>query len=90
MGSIPQGPAPAKIVKWQITKMERRDDLKELYRPMMLKYGDNRPGEEFKRVLWGDLKTMFDPPSTEDAVWNLTHEQMELQSFALKRELLGR
>ncbi|GJV16466.1 hypothetical protein Tco_1361789 [Tanacetum coccineum] len=40
-----------------------RDDLKELYRLMMLKYGDNKPEEEFERVLWGDLKTMFDPPS---------------------------
>ncbi|GKC92739.1 ribonuclease H-like domain-containing protein, partial [Tanacetum coccineum] len=28
-----------------------RDDLKELYRLMMLKYGDNRPEEEFERVL---------------------------------------
>ncbi|GJQ99441.1 hypothetical protein Tco_0522426 [Tanacetum coccineum] len=45
-----------------------RDDLKELYRLMMLKYGDSRPKEEYKRVLWGDLKTMFDPPSTEDVV----------------------
>ncbi|GJY84166.1 hypothetical protein Tco_0497542 [Tanacetum coccineum] len=52
-----------------------RDDLKELYRLMMLKYGDNRPKEEFERVLCGDLKTMFDPPSTKDAVWNLTHQQ---------------
>ncbi|GJR53340.1 putative ribonuclease H-like domain-containing protein [Tanacetum coccineum] len=105
MSSIPQGPAPAKIVKWQIIKTGKRgayqiiredntdvvyvnfqgllndltrDDLKELYRLMMLKYGDNRPEEEFERVLWGDLKTMFDPPSTEDAVWNLTHQQKVL------------
>ncbi|GJU79993.1 hypothetical protein Tco_1282358 [Tanacetum coccineum] len=35
-----------------------RDDLKELYRLMMLKYRDNRPKEEFERVLWGDLKTI--------------------------------
>ncbi|GJX96364.1 RNA-directed DNA polymerase, eukaryota [Tanacetum coccineum] len=26
----------------------------------------------------GDLKTMFDPPSTEDAVWSLTHQQKVL------------
>ncbi|GJU43934.1 retrovirus-related pol polyprotein from transposon TNT 1-94 [Tanacetum coccineum] len=30
--------------------------LKELYRLMMMKYGDNRPEEEIERVLWGDLK----------------------------------
>ncbi|GJQ93028.1 hypothetical protein Tco_0004167 [Tanacetum coccineum] len=28
-----------------------RDDLKELYRLMMLKYGDSRPEEEYERVL---------------------------------------
>ncbi|GJS30862.1 hypothetical protein Tco_0491482 [Tanacetum coccineum] len=52
-----------------------RDDLKELYRLMMLKYGDSRPKEEYERVLWGDLKTMFDPPSINDVVWSLTHQQ---------------
>ncbi|GJS57434.1 hypothetical protein Tco_0652218 [Tanacetum coccineum] len=78
MSSIPQGPAPAKIVKCQIIKTGNRgayqiiredntdvvyvnfqgllndltrDDLMELYRLMMLKYRDNRPEEEFKRVL---------------------------------------
>ncbi|GJV73575.1 hypothetical protein Tco_1493570 [Tanacetum coccineum] len=55
-----------------------RDDLKELYRLMMLKYGDNMPEEEFVRVLWGDLKTMFDPPSEEDAIWKLPHQQQIL------------
>ncbi|GJR99645.1 putative ribonuclease H-like domain-containing protein [Tanacetum coccineum] len=30
-----------------------RDDLKELYRLMMLKYGDNKSEEEFERVVWG-------------------------------------
>ncbi|GJS49639.1 hypothetical protein Tco_0599760 [Tanacetum coccineum] len=76
--SIPQGSAPAKIVKWQILKTGKkgayqiiredhtdvvyvnfqgllndltRDDLKELYRLMMLKYGDSRPEEEYERVL---------------------------------------
>ncbi|GJW74218.1 hypothetical protein Tco_0133588 [Tanacetum coccineum] len=105
MSSIPQGPAPAKIVKWQIIKTGKRgayqiiredntdvvyvnflgllndltrDDLKELYRLMMLKYGDNRPEEDFERVLWGDLKTMFDPPSEEDAIWKLPHQQQIL------------
>ncbi|GKE77149.1 hypothetical protein Tco_1543269, partial [Tanacetum coccineum] len=103
--SVKSGPAPAKIVKWQIIKTGKRgayqiiredntdvvyvnfqgllndltrDDLKELYRLMMLKYGDNRPEEEFKRVLWGDLKTMFDPPSEEDVIWKLPHQQKVL------------
>ncbi|GKC10541.1 hypothetical protein Tco_1007323 [Tanacetum coccineum] len=76
-GSIPQGSAPAKFVKWQILKTGKkgayqiiredhtdivyvnfqvllndltRDDLKELYRMIMLKYGDSRPEEEYERV----------------------------------------
>ncbi|GJZ38810.1 hypothetical protein Tco_0585373 [Tanacetum coccineum] len=83
IGLIPHISTPTKIVKWQILKTGllndlTRDDLKELYRLMMLKYGDSRPEEEYERVLWGDLKTMFDPPSTEDAVWSLTHQQKVL------------
>ncbi|GJV18025.1 hypothetical protein Tco_1363348 [Tanacetum coccineum] len=77
MSSIPQGQAPAKIVKWQIIKTGKRgvyqiiredntdvvyvnfpgllndltrDDVKELYRLMILKHGDNRPEEEYKRA----------------------------------------
>ena len=102
MGLIPQGPASARIVKWQIIKTGKRrayqiirednsdvvyvnfpgllndltrDDLQELYRLMMLKYGNERPEEEFERVLWGDLKTMFDPPSEDDDIWKLPHQQ---------------
>ena len=52
-----------------------RDDLQELYKLMMQKYGNERPEEEFERVLWGDLKTMFDPPSTENEVWKYVHQQ---------------
>ncbi|GKD01376.1 hypothetical protein Tco_1171650 [Tanacetum coccineum] len=64
-----------------------RYDLKELYRLMMLKYGDSRLEEEYKRVLWGDLKTMFDPPSTEDAIWSLTHQQKEAHNEDTQRNL---
>ncbi|GJR09636.1 hypothetical protein Tco_0792288 [Tanacetum coccineum] len=37
-----------------------RDDLTELYRLVMQKYGTNGPEDEYERVFWGDLKTMFD------------------------------
>ncbi|GJV52182.1 hypothetical protein Tco_1447923 [Tanacetum coccineum] len=50
MGSIPQGSAPAK--KCLLNDLTR-DDLKELYKLMMLKYEDSRPEEEYERVLWG-------------------------------------
>ncbi|GKC62623.1 hypothetical protein Tco_1095221 [Tanacetum coccineum] len=45
-----------------ILKDFSRDDLTELYRLVIKKYGVNRPEEIYDRVLWGDLKTMFDPP----------------------------
>ncbi|GJT64259.1 hypothetical protein Tco_1015739 [Tanacetum coccineum] len=39
-----------------------REDLIELYRLVMQKYGTNRPEDAYDRVLWSDLRTMFDPP----------------------------
>ncbi|GKD54496.1 hypothetical protein Tco_1287883 [Tanacetum coccineum] len=48
-----------------------REDLIELYRLVMQKYGTNRPEDAYDRVLWSDLRTMFDPPLNEDAIWSL-------------------
>ncbi|GJR44862.1 JmjC domain-containing protein [Tanacetum coccineum] len=48
-----------------------REDLYELYRLVMQKYGTNRPEDAYDRVLWSDLRTMFDPPLIEDAIWSL-------------------
>ncbi|GJV90312.1 hypothetical protein Tco_1538125 [Tanacetum coccineum] len=53
-----------------ILKDFSRDDLTELYRLVIKKYGANRPEEIYDRVLWGDLKTMFDPPLSDDAIWS--------------------
>ncbi|GJU76527.1 hypothetical protein Tco_1273597 [Tanacetum coccineum] len=32
------------------------------------KHGDNRPEEDFERMLWGDLRVMFEP-DVESEVW---------------------
>ncbi|GJW39010.1 ribonuclease H-like domain, reverse transcriptase, RNA-dependent DNA polymerase [Tanacetum coccineum] len=56
-----------------------RDDLTELYRLVMQKYGTNGPEDEYERVFWGDLKTMFDPPLSTDPVWNLPYQQKMLR-----------
>ncbi|GJV35812.1 hypothetical protein Tco_1408289 [Tanacetum coccineum] len=56
-----------------------KDDLIELYRLVMQKYGTNRPEDEYERVFWGDLKTMFDPPLITDPVWNLPYQQKMLR-----------
>ncbi|GJR94093.1 hypothetical protein Tco_0266267 [Tanacetum coccineum] len=52
-----------------------REDLLELYRLVMQKYGTNRPEDAYDRVLWSDLRTMFDPPLNEDAIWSLPLQQ---------------
>nr|GEY63146.1 hypothetical protein [Tanacetum cinerariifolium] len=38
-----------------------RDDLETLWKLVKDKYGNTRPEEGYERVLWGDLKVMFEP-----------------------------
>ncbi|GJX09164.1 hypothetical protein Tco_0199023 [Tanacetum coccineum] len=65
-----------------------RDDLKELYRLMMLKYGDSRPEEEYERVLWGDLKTMLILTHQQRMkLWSLTNQQKEAHNEDTQRNL---
>ncbi|GKA37447.1 hypothetical protein Tco_0724012, partial [Tanacetum coccineum] len=40
-----------------------------------VKYGINRPEDVYDRVLWSDLRTMFDPPLNEDAISSLPLQQ---------------
>ncbi|GJU61356.1 hypothetical protein Tco_1243191 [Tanacetum coccineum] len=79
--AIPTATKPPTIVNWKIISQSTilkdfsRDDLIELYRLVIKKYGANRPEEMYDRVLWGDLKTMFDPPLSDDAIWSLPLQQ---------------
>ncbi|GJV69896.1 hypothetical protein Tco_1485405 [Tanacetum coccineum] len=52
-----------------------REDLIELYGLVMQTYGINRPEDAYDRVLWSDLRTMFDPPLIEDVIWSLPLQQ---------------
>ncbi|GKB84647.1 hypothetical protein Tco_0956919 [Tanacetum coccineum] len=45
-----------------------REDLETLWKLVKAKHGSTRLEEVYERVLWGDLKTMFDP-HVEDTVW---------------------
>nr|GEX77284.1 hypothetical protein [Tanacetum cinerariifolium] len=38
-----------------------REDLETLWKLVKDKYGNTRPEEGYERVLWGDLKVMFEP-----------------------------
>ncbi|GJU31428.1 hypothetical protein Tco_1175017 [Tanacetum coccineum] len=53
------------IVDYKLHK-EDREDLKVLWRIVKAKHNNTRPEDEFERVLWGDLKVMFEPDTTSD------------------------
>ncbi|GJZ05042.1 hypothetical protein Tco_0538317 [Tanacetum coccineum] len=45
-----------------------REDLQILWKLVKIKHGDTGPEDEYERVLWGDLKVMFEPDIISD-VW---------------------
>ncbi|GJU08610.1 hypothetical protein Tco_1125040 [Tanacetum coccineum] len=47
---------------------EEREDLEDLYKLVKAKYGSTRPVEDLDLILYGDLKTMFEP-HVKDQVW---------------------
>ncbi|GKE30174.1 hypothetical protein Tco_0101795 [Tanacetum coccineum] len=52
----------------QLLKEFDREDLENLWKLVKAKHGNTRPEEGYERVLWGDLKTMFEH-HIEDEVW---------------------
>ncbi|GJV20572.1 putative reverse transcriptase domain-containing protein [Tanacetum coccineum] len=56
------------LVFSHMLKSFNREDLETLWKLVKAKHGSTRPEEGYERVLWGDLKTMFDP-HVEDQVW---------------------
>ncbi|GJV70902.1 hypothetical protein Tco_1490897 [Tanacetum coccineum] len=45
-----------------------KEDLQTLWKLVKTKHGDLRPKDEHERVLWGDLRVMFEPDIKSD-VW---------------------
>ncbi|GKB13317.1 uncharacterized mitochondrial protein-like protein [Tanacetum coccineum] len=45
-----------------------REDLETLWKLVKEKHGINRPVDEYERVLWGDMKIMFEP-DIKSEVW---------------------
>ncbi|GKF23799.1 hypothetical protein Tco_0076121 [Tanacetum coccineum] len=45
-----------------------REDLKTHWKLVKAKHGNTRPEEIYERVLWGDLKVIFEP-DVESEVW---------------------
>ncbi|GJW88216.1 hypothetical protein Tco_0163556 [Tanacetum coccineum] len=52
-----------------------REDLTELYRIVMKRYGTEGPTDDYERVFWENLKIMFDAPLSTDLVWSLPGQQ---------------
>ncbi|GKB08570.1 hypothetical protein Tco_0836882 [Tanacetum coccineum] len=57
----------------QMLKSFDREDLEDLYKLVKAKYESTRPVEDLDLLLWGDLKTMFEP-HVEDKVWKNQQE----------------
>ncbi|GJS78365.1 hypothetical protein Tco_0728246, partial [Tanacetum coccineum] len=45
-----------------------KEDLETLWKLVKAKHGNIRPEEAYERVLWGDLKVIFEP-DVESEIW---------------------
>ncbi|GKC73682.1 hypothetical protein Tco_1119565 [Tanacetum coccineum] len=52
-----------------------RDDLTELYRIVMNRYGMDGPEDKLEKVFWRYLKNMFEEPLSTDPIWSLLGQQ---------------
>ncbi|GKB61253.1 hypothetical protein Tco_0917439 [Tanacetum coccineum] len=60
--AIPLATKPSVIVEYKIMlEGIDREDLETLWKLVKAKHGLNKPVEDYERVLWGDLKVMFEP-----------------------------
>ncbi|GJU38177.1 hypothetical protein Tco_1186531 [Tanacetum coccineum] len=62
------GSAKTYLLFSQLLKEFDREDLENIWKLVKAKHGNTRPEEGYKRVLWCDLKTMFEH-HIEDEVW---------------------
>ncbi|GJS84569.1 hypothetical protein Tco_0751110 [Tanacetum coccineum] len=69
--AIPLATKPPSIMYLVFSHMLKsfdREDLETLWKLVKAKHGSTRPEEGYERVIWGDLKTMFNP-YVKDPVW---------------------
>ncbi|GJU48597.1 ribonuclease H-like domain-containing protein [Tanacetum coccineum] len=58
-------------MKDSVLRVISRDDLTELYRIVMNRYGIDGPEDELEKVFWKYLKNMFEEPLSTDPIWSL-------------------
>ncbi|GJW12669.1 hypothetical protein Tco_1578496 [Tanacetum coccineum] len=67
-----------------------RDDLTELYRIVMNRYGMDGPEDELEKVFWKYLKNMFEEPLSTDPIWSLKYPlSAEICKTMLNKKLQG-
>ncbi|GJX96429.1 putative reverse transcriptase, RNA-dependent DNA polymerase [Tanacetum coccineum] len=57
-----------------------REDLETLWKLVKAKHGNTRPEEDYERVLWGDLKVMFEPDIKSEIWRNLQVIKVDIGS----------
>ncbi|GJR69064.1 hypothetical protein Tco_0015129 [Tanacetum coccineum] len=70
----------------QMLKRFDREDLEDLYKLVKDKYESTRPVEDLDLLLWGDLKTMFEP-HVEDKIYMLVEKKYPLAPLTLSMML---
>ncbi|GJZ45904.1 putative ribonuclease H-like domain-containing protein [Tanacetum coccineum] len=70
-------------------KVISRDDLTELYRIVMNRYGMDGPEDELEKVFWKYLKNMFEEPLSKDPIWMLELGQHRCAKAKLDKKLQG-
>ncbi|GJV17362.1 hypothetical protein Tco_1362685 [Tanacetum coccineum] len=67
-----------------------REDLTELYRIVMKRYGTEGPTDDYERVFWENLKTMFDAPLSTDLLKKNIPYQLVMSNYADNEALDGK
>ncbi|GKB87578.1 hypothetical protein Tco_0959850 [Tanacetum coccineum] len=65
----------------QMLKSFDREDLEDLYKLVKAKYESTRQVEDLDLLLWGDLKTMFEPHVEDKLVKNTSASKKDGQEF---------
>ncbi|GJW13673.1 hypothetical protein Tco_0017806 [Tanacetum coccineum] len=79
VNDIPLATKPSSIM----LKSFDKEDLETLWKLVKAKRGYTRPEEGYERVLWGDLKTMFEH-NIEDTLLKLMTKQLKKQGSVWK------
>ncbi|GJU83849.1 hypothetical protein Tco_1291395 [Tanacetum coccineum] len=73
--------------KWP-EKSISRDDLIELYRIVMNRYGLDGPEDKLEKGFWKCLRIMFEEPLSTDSIWSEI-EQQKIVKLSLSAEVKG-